>query len=178
MLQPCRRSVCFVCLFVCLFITTQPSTQIRDDLWCSKAGVGVPSRGSLTSGFDGWATNKDHPLVPETQLLQQPGLCSGIPPVISVIIWWNVGCVGSFLLRLRWCCGPVDGQGWFCPLSQSEWARRGLLFLLPDRAGGLGAGRRSLVRRNASLCPGLHLFGDIWALNLQKVPLATSHKLK
>lgn len=80
-----------------------------------------------------------------TLYFQEHSFSSSRAPVISVIIWWNFDV--SFLLWLTWCCGPVDGQGWFCPLPQSEWARRGLLFLLPDRAGGLGAGRQSLVRK-------------------------------
>lgn len=80
-----------------------------------------------------------------TLYFQEHGSSSSRASVISVTIWWNFDV--SFLLWLTWCCGPVDGQGWFCPLPQSEWARRGLLLLLPDRAGGLGAGRQSLVRK-------------------------------
>lgn len=46
---------------------------------------------------------------------------------------------------------PVDGQGWVCPLSQSEWTWCCLLFLLSDWAWGMGARRWSLVRKASHL---------------------------
>lgn len=112
----------------------------------------------LWSGGDGWASNisidkehslpccqglnhpdqsKDHRLVPGTGILQQAGLRPGIPRRLCYQLMKG--------LLLTWCCCHVDGQGWFCPLPQSERAWRGLLLLLPPWAGWLGAGWRSLV---------------------------------
>lgn len=85
-------------------------------------------------------------MLPTLQPANSQSLWGGsLPPAI---IWWNIWCSGFFLRRLTWWHYPVDGQGGFCPLSQSEWARRGLLFFLPDWAGGLGTRRWSLVRKS------------------------------